>query len=69
MKVKHTIDSPILLKLTPETSKEAFENGQRAQSMTSMKIPYRVENGGSLIFNIDPAWKDFDKDREDRDWR
>lgn len=69
MIVKHTIDSPILLKLKPESHKEAFENGKRAQSMYGMKIPHRVEEDGSLIFNIDPAWKDFAEDMEPKNWR
>ena len=69
MKVKHTVDSPILLKLTPETPTEAFENGERSMSMKDMKIPHGVEEDGSLIFNIDPAWKDFADDRKSKEWR
>jgi hypothetical protein len=59
MIINHTVDSPILIKLTPESLKEAFENGQRAESMKRMNIPHRVESDGSLVLNIDPVWKDF----------
>ena len=69
MKVKHTIDSPILLQITPETTEEIFENGERHASMHNMKIPHRVEKDGSLIFNIDPGWKDFADDRKRKTWR
>ncbi len=68
MKIEHTIDSPILLKLIPETSKEIFENGERSASFRQMGIPHIVEDDGSLIFNIDPAWKDFAEDRKDKTW-
>jgi len=57
MKIKHTVDSPILLKFIPETPTEAFENGRRKASMEQMGIPHRTEEGGILIFNIDPGWR------------
>ena len=69
MKVMHTIDSPILLKLIPESFAEAYENGKRAHSLEGMKIPHRVEDNGALILNIDPACKDFADDREPKNWR
>ena len=68
MKIEHTIDSPILIKLIPETSQEIFENGERSASFTRMGIPYRSEEGGALILNIDPHWKDFAEDRENKTW-
>ena len=68
MKVKHTIDSPILLKLIPETPKETIANGERSASFRRMDIDHRVGDDGSLILNIDLDWEDFAEDRENQEW-
>ncbi len=69
MEIKHTIDSPILLKLIPETIEETFKNGERSASLKRMDIPHRVDDDGAIILNIDPTWKDFAEDREeDKTW-
>lgn len=60
MKIEHTTDSPILLKLIPETPIDAFTNGERAQSFSAMGIPHKVEDGGIIVLNIDPDWPDWD---------
>ena len=68
MKIKRTQDSPILLKLVPETPLETIANGERSAAFKNMKIDHRIENDGSLIVNIDPAWKDFADDRKNKTW-
>ena len=59
VRVKHTTDSPILLKLVPEKPMDIFENGLRSGSFKRMKIPHKVKEDGTLLINIDPDWKDF----------
>jgi len=60
MKVQHTVDSPILLKLIPEKPVEIMENQERAKSFRQMKILHRLKDNGVLLVNIDPCgWKDF----------
>jgi len=59
MKIKHTNDSPILLKIIPESPLEAFKNGAMAKSLKNMKIDHRVKGDGTLVLNIDPDWKAF----------
>jgi len=59
MKIERTTDSPILLKLIPETPLDAFKNGVMARSFSNIDIEYRVKKDGTLVVNIDPSWKDF----------
>ena len=67
MKVEHTSDSPILLKLIPETPLEAFKNGTMATKFSNMKIPHKVKDDATLVLNIDPNWSDFTEHGEDKD--
>jgi len=67
MKVEHTSDSPILLKLIPETPLEAFENGIMAIKLLNMKIPQKVKDDATLLLNIDPTWSGFTEHGEDKD--
>lgn len=60
MKIQHTSDSPILLKLTPNNPAEILENQERAKSFRQMKILHRLKDNGVLLVNIDPCgWVDF----------
>jgi len=62
MKVEHTENSPILLKIIPETQLEVFKNGAMSESLSRMEIPHRFKKDGTLLVNVDPAgWKDFDE--------
>lgn len=68
MEIKRTQDSPILLRLIPETPLEIIANGRRSFAFRQMKIDHRIGKDGSLILNIDPAWKDFADDRRKKTW-
>ena len=59
MKLKHTVDSPILLLITPEKPIEAFKLGQMFMSFTNMGIANRVKKDGTLVLNIDTTCNDF----------
>lgn len=56
MKIEITEDSPILLKLVPETSDDYFNNGVLSSNLTRMKIDFRVKDVWTLVFNIDPNY-------------
>lgn len=60
MKIELTEDSPILLKIIPETSQEVFSNGIITGKLIKMKIVHKIKENGTILLNIDPdGWKDF----------
>jgi len=65
MKLEITEDSPILLKLIPETQLEIFQNGHLHARLQRMKVDYRTTDKGTLIFNIDPNYPDDFTDHEE----
>jgi len=63
MKIEITTDSPILLKLTPETPQEAFNNGVLHECMMRMGLscvkPDAASDEGMVVINIDDTWSVF----------
>jgi len=57
MIINHTVDSPILIRLIPETPKEIIDNAKRSVSLDSKHC--KLKDSGILLINVDENWHDF----------
>lgn len=60
MKIVVTQDSPVLLKLIPETTVDGFHLGSLAERLKNSKR-VKVKENGVLLVNVDSAWGDFEE--------
>lgn len=59
MKIEFTEDSPILIKLIPETPLEAFKNNNIFSKLNKNKR-VKLKKNNTLLINIDQCgWSDF----------
>jgi len=64
MKINHTHDSPVLLRLIPENEIDIIHNARRFSDLKCKRI--YLKGNGTLLINIDDTWPNFKEHDVDR---
>ena len=52
MRIEHTPNPPILLKLIPETPLDGFRNEKLSVSLSKLEIEHKIEGSGTVVLSI-----------------